>query len=392
MRRRRTGRWAAVLAATLLACELLLWALGYNWINWYRADRERGWALRPGLAGWYIGEGRSFVRINAAGYRDLEHALEKPLDVYRIAVLGDAYSEAMQVALEASYWAQLPGALESCAFGQGKRVEVLNFGVRDYGTAQSYLVLEKVALRYRPDLVLLQFSHGNDLRDNYYPLDPVRGRPYFTLAPDGALRLEGSFASERQFAWRASPAREFLLSVVNHSRVLQLGRHAAQALADALGPRGAAGGSARESDALKPPRDARWTQAWRVTEALIAKIGEAASRHGAQAAVVVVPFPFAVQPQAAERERLRRVHGVSDLSYPDQRVVAFARHKGMLGILLEPDMVAVAEATGSALYHAAKGHWNELGHRTAAQVIARTLCAARDRAGEAARAGAAPHD
>ena len=57
----------------------------------------------------------------------------------------DAYAEAMQVPLESTYWAQLPGLLEGCGFQQGKRIETLNFGVRDYGTAQSYLVLEKTA-------------------------------------------------------------------------------------------------------------------------------------------------------------------------------------------------------------------------------------------------------
>ena len=53
-------------------------------------------------------------------------------------MLGDAFSEAMQVALEDSYWAQLPERLESCGFRPGKRIEVLNFGVRDYGTAQAW--------------------------------------------------------------------------------------------------------------------------------------------------------------------------------------------------------------------------------------------------------------
>jgi len=88
-----------------------------------------------------------------------------------------------------------------------------------------------------------------------------------------------------------------------------------------------------------------------------------------------VPFPFAVDPDVAERERLRAKYGVADLTYPDRRVVSFARQHGMLGIMLAPEMQALAAATGSHLYGLNAGHWNELGHRAAAEIIARSLCA-----------------
>jgi hypothetical protein len=371
--------------AVLLACELILRAIGYNWLQWYRADPQLGWELRPGLSGWFSGEGRSFVDINSAGQRDREHAVYKPEDVYRIAVLGDAYTEAMQVALEDSYWAQLPKRLESCAFRPGKRIEVLNFGVRDYGTAQAYLVLEKTAVRYRPDLVLLQFSHGNDVRDNYPALDSARGRrPYFRLHADGRLELDNSFASGERYRSRASYEREFLTKVVDHSRVLQLARHAGIQLRDRgqVRVRNTESVAPRDHHALTAPRDARWEEAWRVTEALIAKIGEFGSRNGASVAVVAVPFPFAVDLDAAEREKLQAKYGVAHLAYPDRRVVSFAQQNGMHGIMLAPEMQAVAAATRSHLYgyenqRLGWGHWNELGHRTAADIIARSLCATR---------------
>jgi hypothetical protein len=97
-------------------------------------------------------------------------------------------------------------------------------------------------------------------------------------------------------------------------------------------------------------------------------------------AVVAVPFAFAVHPDVAERQRLQAQHGVAHLTYPDQRVVSFARQHGMHGIMLEPQMQAVAAATRSHLYgyenqRLGWGHWNELGHRTAADIIAEALCA-----------------
>src|ERR1700752_3065372 len=155
----------------LAALELFLRATGFSSPAWYQAAPILGWRLRPGASGWFSREGKAFVQVNSAGQRDREHALEKPAGVYRIAVVGDAYAEAMQVPMESTYWAQLPGLLERCGFQQGKRIEALNFGVRDYGTAQIYLSLEKTAIRYAPDLVLLQFDH--DVRDNSHALDPI---------------------------------------------------------------------------------------------------------------------------------------------------------------------------------------------------------------------------
>src|SRR5688572_23075756 len=188
----------------LLALEVGLRATGFSAMRWYAPDPHLGWVLRPNLSGWFSGEGRAFVSINSAGWRDREHSVDKAQGVYRIAVLGDAYAEAMQVPLEETYWAQLPRRLESCGFQPGKRVEVLNFGVRDYGTGQAYLALESAAVRYQPDLVLLQFDNGNDVRDNSHALDRIRGRPYFRLDGDGRLYLDASFTSAERYRRLAS--------------------------------------------------------------------------------------------------------------------------------------------------------------------------------------------
>ena len=97
MRRRliALGLVAAGAVAVLAGLELSLRAAGYSSPVWYRPDPELGWTLRPGISGWFSREGKSFVQVNSAGQRDREHSLEKPAGVYRIAVLGDAYAEAM---------------------------------------------------------------------------------------------------------------------------------------------------------------------------------------------------------------------------------------------------------------------------------------------------------
>src|SRR5688572_32875743 len=99
----RLALLAAALLVAVLACELALRAGGYHAPVWHRADPLLGWTLRPGMAGPYRIEGRSDVRISAAGFRDLDHLTLKPPGVYRLAVLGDSYSEAMHVPMASTY-------------------------------------------------------------------------------------------------------------------------------------------------------------------------------------------------------------------------------------------------------------------------------------------------
>jgi len=79
---------ASALFALVLA-EMALRVVGFSAPIWHQPDAQLGWKLRPGIAAWFTKEGRAFVRTNAQGARDRDHALHKPEDVYRIAVLGD---------------------------------------------------------------------------------------------------------------------------------------------------------------------------------------------------------------------------------------------------------------------------------------------------------------
>src|SRR5216110_29492 len=143
----------ASLAVALVLGEVALRVAGYGAPIWYQPDARLGWTLRPGLTGWWTREGRASVQVSSAGLRDAEHALDKPAGTYRIAVLGDSYSEAFQLPSKEAYWALLPERLAACGIAKGKRIEVLNFGVSGYGTGQELLTLETKAIRYQPDLV-----------------------------------------------------------------------------------------------------------------------------------------------------------------------------------------------------------------------------------------------
>ena len=370
---------ASVLA--LAGFEVLLRAIGWSSPIWYQPDPELGWRMRPGVAGWYTKEGRAWVEINAEGRRDAPVPTEKRPDVYRIAVLGDSYAEAMQVPRDQAFWALLPERLRACGFAPGKRVEALNFGVSGYGTAQEYLTLQSRALAYHPDLVLLQFTNGNDVQNNSFALEDERNRPFFHFDADGELRLNRFFASSADFRRRSSPASERLRTATNYLRVLQLVRAAREAplmgRAHAQEAQGIEQGL--EPLVLAPPVKYQWREAWLVTEALIAMTAEAARASGARFALVTVPYAIQVHPERPVREALQAKLGVADLFYPDRRLERFAERNHILAVTLAPEMQRLAESSGT-YFHGfgdgrGKGHWNAEGHRAAADIIARRLCA-----------------
>ncbi|HVF59545.1 MAG TPA: SGNH/GDSL hydrolase family protein [Thermoanaerobaculia bacterium] len=390
--RRLLARFALAAAATLFALaalELGLRLVGWSHPNFYRPDPVRGWELRPGAAGRWRQEGDAPVRINRDGLRDEEHPLAKPPRELRIALLGDSMVEALQVPRDRTFWELVERRLEGCEPLRGRRVEVLNFGVSGYGTAQELLTLRHEVWKYRPDLVLLGFYAGNDVRNNHQPLEQDPLRPYFTLAGDPPrLVLDASFRDSRGYRLRRSAPGRLLYGVLDASRALQLGKQAKSAL-DGLVGSWKARKSTRGEAALQelgldnavyaPPADAEWRQAWRTTEALIRQMHREARAHGARFAVVTLTTPIQVDPDAGKRRAFAARLGVRDLFAPERRLAVFARREGFPLLPLAPDLQRHAARTGAYLHGfpntpPGEGHWNPEGHRVAGNRIALWLC------------------
>src|SRR5256885_16836863 len=83
---------------TVLFVELALRAVGFSRAVFYEPDSVVGWSGRPGAHGVYLDEGNAEIRISSAGVRDREHSIVKPAGVWRVAVLGDSFTDALQVA------------------------------------------------------------------------------------------------------------------------------------------------------------------------------------------------------------------------------------------------------------------------------------------------------
>ena len=80
-----------------------------------------GWSQVPGATYDVVLEGRRIrVSFNSAGFRDIEHEKAKPPGVKRLVVIGDSFSEAVQVNLDETFHRRLEGLLNQEEQGDGR--------------------------------------------------------------------------------------------------------------------------------------------------------------------------------------------------------------------------------------------------------------------------------
>lgn len=381
--------------------EIALRVVGYTYPEFYELDQTRGYGLRPGAGGLYRKEGRSYVRINSDGLRDQEHPLRKPANTLRIALIGDSYAEALAVPLEQTFWSVMKEKLGECDAASGKAIEVINFGVSGYGTAQELLTLNDKVWKYSPDVVMLAVTTNNDVTDNSRALKKVDEIPYF-VNRDNQLTLDNSFQSSRTFLWRQSRINRFGRWLRDHSRVVQVvieGHHALKIMSaswrarwsqpePAAAPTTSPG--QRPNDSLsdaelgtdnliyREPQTAVWTDAWQVTESLITKMRDEVQARHAKFLLVTLSNGPQVSPDRNVREQLQKRLGVADLFYPDNRIRSLSERENISLITLAPELQQFAERNQVYLHgfdkNIGNGHWNIVGNRVAGELIAKKIC------------------
>jgi len=385
----------------LIMSEILLRVIGYSFPLFYTTDYYRGFALKPGVEGNYQREGESYVRINSDGLRDREHAKAKPAGTVRIAVLGDSFSEAMHLPMEQAFWSLLERKLQECNAFPGKQVEVINFGVSGYGTAQELLTLRQKVWYYAPDLVVLAFTTHNDIYDNSRALSRTEEVPYFVYR-NSELTYDSSFRDSRTYRRRDSKLNRFGRWLHNQLRVVQLVHYvqfvAKLKLTDWSNRRRLAETQTKPAADSTPavrnaedigidnmiyiePRDGNWKEAWNVTEGLIRLMRDDVVERRSRFLLVTLSNAIQVYPDAAVRQRFLQHVGAETIFYPNLRLKGWAERERIEFLDLAEPMQAYADQNKVFLHgfgsDIGNGHWDATGHRRAADLIAQKLCGSR---------------
>lgn len=366
-------RRVGIALAGMLAAVLLLEVAARVFLpdvpgRFTRLDEVTGWSHVPGSQGWWTGEYgefRAWVRINADGLRDREIPRRKPAGTARVLTLGDSITAAFQVPLEETFQKVLEQRLNARA--TSPRYEVLNAGVNGYGTDQALLYYRHRGADYRPDVVLLMFYLGNDIKDN----DPRfrapfsnYAKPHFVLA-QGGLRLV-EFPYRPPLTRRVSEAAKDWLAPLRIYRLAYVAAVHAGANPRRLVP----GGEAEPAPATTDPAET-WNGGWALTRALLGELRREVEARGSRLIIALVPPPDAVDPEywTKVKRPVRPPVGLDDPDEQEAVVAAFLRGAGFHFVSLVPPLRRAFATDGQPLYFYFDRHLNAAGHRVVADTL-----------------------
>ncbi len=330
-----------------------------------------GWSQIPNAKYDYKLEGEDIVHVefNSLGFRDVDHKIEKPSGVKRIAVIGDSFCESVQVNLNETFFKQLETLLNR----NGEKVwEVLNFGVGDFGTTQEWIALNEYALKYSPDIILHQIFPLNDICNNTIKLFGMcksyndRYRPYFVQSGHG-LNLSS-----------AQPVRNFFRrSLLSYNIVERIfldhfglyKRYADDEFRNnlinknglpALDPLFYTYVDDEQIDQIK--------NGWKLTEVIIEKIITRCRKSKIPYVSIVVPF----------EARLNRVWNDFSSGQPSPQMIQYYPEKRLGELFRRLDvksvmLIKIFQKNESIVLPYIDGHLNPDGHRLTAEAILQIL-------------------
>ncbi len=344
--------------------------------RFWQYDEFLGTRLIAGKQGWWTQEDHEFrvpVRINSLGFRDVERTLEKPAGRKRILLVGDSHVEALQVPLEEAIGRQLEARLAN----ERSDVEVVSNGVSGYGTAGEYLSFRETGVNFDPDLVLLAFYPGNDVKNNGAMLEKALKPVY---ADDGSLvRVDsGKPRTGGRSLLSRSAAYTYLRKLILTKQpglaglLVRLGLMKKAAIRDSDAP----GGVPLDYWVYADPAPAEWIDAWQRTERLLDDFRATATAHGVRFALMIVTARDHLYPEswAALKQAFPRLQsGVWDLDEPTSHVLRWCRDRRVACLSLLPIFQLERDRGAPRLHYVHDGHWTAEGHALAADAAAKFI-------------------
>lgn len=308
---------------------------------------------------------------------------------YGIAILGDSYMEAMQI----------PSGQETASLLQSTTgVPVFNTGIGGASLVKEYLIYNSIVKPLKPKYVIWFIYNGNDIVDSgcksverKINIDNSIHSEACGMVSNGTVSLT-SPTERKELALPMEP----VLAPAGFSQHVKYYCHSCTLVFELL--RGAglvrSGNEQSVSDAyqtgfqfylpesaMDPETANEVRESWTVSEEMITRVNQDVTNNGGQ--LILVFIPELEQVATTWREDFRRTY----LGYPNpahdpqmvsKRLTAFANTKGIPSIDMLPlfkQYIQEKELGAPYLSWRCDAHWNPVGHRLAASVIARELVA-----------------
>jgi hypothetical protein len=300
------------------------------------------------------------VSFNSVGMRDREHTVDKQPETFRILLLGDSFMEALQVPADSMLATLMERDLTRAT---GHPVEVINGGVSGWGTGDELRYLTRYGLAYHPDLVVVAMTLHNDISDNLR-------RDWYTMR-DGVL-VDRNPAPKSWLQFKVLELKAFLATHIQLYQLWRRVRHGGemQQLGQAL--------NSHVVKLFTVPSPPDIALGWQLTDRLLAAIRDTSKSVGSQMAVVLLPLRYQLADTAfASLVKKAEMPPNRMGMYQPQIVIrrmADSLHIPVIDLL--PAFQQWTAAGKAPLYLDWDGHWNDAGHRLAANVVVQNLVAA----------------
>jgi hypothetical protein len=292
-------------------------------------------------------------KLNPDGFNDDPFQEEKPPGIRRVIAVGDSFLVGL-VPRERNFIDIMERRIQA-----NLPAEIYNMGIVHTHPGQYLSVLVKEGLRWNPDVILIGFFVGNDIKANAPEHSFWYRRSIRTITiPRRILALSSELAQRQNknvpLGWAFGdpgylddPEKEFpTFSEMKYLRKQR--KHLKLTL-----------------------RRPRWEteKRWRGTLENLTDIHEVAKERGIPMLLVIMPDEFQVNESVRNKafERFQLAPEDYDVASPQKRLVAFARSRKIVVVdLLEP----LREADKvRRCYHLQDGHWNSRGNAIAAEAI-----------------------
>lgn len=206
------------LAAVLILAELALRSF-VNFPAAVNSDPDIGWLYKPNSEVFETSEGRAINRINSYGFNDIDDKVS--LTSPRLLVLGDSYTEAMQVPKEQNFTTLIENK-SSCD------QTLFNLGRAGLSPLEYPILISRFESTYQPDaaLLVLNVSDYADIQHTTVVRDPVDGKITNILLRDQTLNsfretLDPIISTSALFTYSMSRMKAFIASSKENDKVSQ---------------------------------------------------------------------------------------------------------------------------------------------------------------------------
>lgn len=360
MPRRGRMRAAAANAALLLIALCVALALGEVVVRvfapqqlilirpdiWEPAD-SLGWVARPNVRSLInTGERTVHVDTDSLGMRIGVGGRTNPQARTRVLLMGDSFMEALQVEYAQSFAALLEKGLSEKL---GYPVSVWDAGVDGWDPPQYLIRTGQLMAAHHFQLEIVALYLGNDVISRR-----VEYRPPRTPAQRHHFRFPRNLSKHELVDALLYPINDFL--EVRSQLFIFMRTRLQNVLMDVgLTPMSVPPGIERR-DATSPM--------WDVTAQVCQDIARLAGAHHTPVLFVLIPAPFAVEPQLAKE--VRTAFGIDsakvDPSQPSRLMLKALRARGLTALAVEPTFDSAA-AAGAQLYGHVDRHLSPAGHQ-----------------------------